>query len=191
MMDSTSVALASFSKSGGLHELRHARVPSAMTTFRVEDLSLMFWRKYVNTDASCADWIIANIEALARLIMTLFVRAQSASRVGINKGRSCSNSVPITEARVLSKSIGTIHNLVRSEFMALTMGLCDVLIELTSSEGATSYAPSSHILISSCKAFAILSQVSSVSSRWIFGRNLSNSYRTSAAELSGCSSLYK
>jgi len=82
--------------------------------------------------------MMVKIEARARLITILLVRPQSARRGGMNMGRSCSNSPPIAVATVLKSSRGIRQSLVRSEFIALMIGLCDVLSALTNSDGAAS-----------------------------------------------------
>jgi len=137
-MPSTSRALASFSMSGGLHELRNARVLSVMTIFMVADLSFTFCRKYDRIEGDWVTSMMVSIEDLARLITTLLVRPHRASRGGIKMGSNWSNWLPIAVASALRSSIGQTLSLVRSEFIALVIGLWAALIALTSSVGLAS-----------------------------------------------------
>ena len=74
----------------------------------------------------------------ARLITTLLVRPQSASRGGINRVKSCSNSPLKPVATDTSKSIAAPDSRVLSEFNALTIGLYKFRSALITSAGAAS-----------------------------------------------------
>ena len=73
-----------------------------------------------------------------RFVTTLLVRPQSASRDGMNRVRSCSNSLPKPVATDTSRSIAAPDNRVLSEFIALTIGLEKFRIALMTSTGAAS-----------------------------------------------------
>lgn len=74
MIASMALALVSFSKSGGLQQFKHARVPSAATSLKEEDLSLINCKKKWRKEGSWVAWIMDMIEERAWLMITLFVR---------------------------------------------------------------------------------------------------------------------
>lgn len=135
---SISRARASFSRSGGLHEFRQVKVPSATISLSVAALSLIFCTKKGRTEASWVDSIMVKIALRARLMTTLFVLPQTISKLGIKSGISCSKSCPSPFATEDSMSRAVPHSRVRSEFMALVIGRWKFRMALTTSVGAKS-----------------------------------------------------
>lgn len=121
-MASISRARASFSKSGGLKQFMHIRVPSAAISLSDADFSLIESKKYGRMEGSCVASTMVKMQVLARAMTTLFVRPHRARRTGKKIGRSGSNPAPSPDARTLTRSMATPESRVLSEFMAFVRG---------------------------------------------------------------------
>jgi hypothetical protein len=161
---STSFARASFSRSGGLKDRTHARTLSNAMRRRVTDLSRRGSTKYGKSEMSCVWSMIVCRAALAREMTTLFGREQMDRRVGTNRGTSGSKEGPSSVARVVMHSLAAADRRERSEIAAEVIGRYIERIEETRVVGYSDAPPFNSAVILS-RAFAMVSHVSSVSTR--------------------------
>jgi hypothetical protein len=146
MIASISRARVSFSKSGGLKQFMHIKVPSAATSLRDTDFSLMEDKKYERIEGSCVASTRVKIQALERVTTTLFVRLHKVRRTGRKMGTSGSNPDPSPDANTLTSSMAAPDSRVRSEFMAFVRGReMDCMIGMRSM--ASSKAPLRHTAV--------------------------------------------
>ena len=161
---STSLARASFSRSGGLRHWTHARTLSIAIKRRVTDLSRRAPTKYGKSEISWVWSIIVRIVALAREMKTLFGREQRDKRVGIKRGTRGSKDGPSPAARVAIHSTAVAERRERSEAAAEVIERYIERMEEVRVAGK-SHAPPFDRAITLRRVLLMVSHVSSVSAR--------------------------
>lgn len=125
----------------------------------------------------------------ARLDVTLLVRAHSRSIVGMNEGSKGSMDRPRPLVMTLTKSSATPDKRDRSDFIPLFIASTRGLRAGTRASGKSHASPFEQSAVSVDRAEAILSQLSSVSTKRSGGVSVLT-YVATSEEVAHCKSLY-